>query len=280
MVLTFGDDEGEALQILEHCRRIAPANEPCLTTLCAAYLRRGELSEADGVMRVLFDQHVIPGPLQDFAWNMLTALPKGAVLITAGDNDTFPPLALQAGMGFRTDVIVINRSLLNAPGYAEAIFDRHPEIRPDYNIEEHEVKQVDGQPTLLSFALIDKMVAENKAPVYYAITLGPSYGWEPDGDLEGINRRPGKRSMTAEESARLFLDTYRLDSSTDWSFPWALKPQVANLLQNYVGAMIRLAEEKGVSRATRAQLLDKAGAIADFHDFDRLSIRIGRMKEQ
>jgi hypothetical protein len=280
MVLVIGDDEDEALKILEHCRGIAPDHETCLTTLCATYLRRGQLKEAADVMRAFFDQRIIARPLQDFAWNMLVALPEGAVLITGGDNDTFPPLALQAGMDFRTDVIVINRSLLNVPGYAEAIFDHHPEIRPDYNIEGHEVKTVDGRPTLLSFALIDRMVEENKAPVYYATSVGPSYGWEPDGDLEGINRRPGKRSMTAEESARLFLETYRLDSATDWSFPWTLKPQVANLLQNYVGAMIRLAEEKGVSKETRAQLLDKAAAIADFHDFDRLSIRISGMKEQ
>jgi hypothetical protein len=280
MVLTIGGDEDEALELLEHCRRVAPGYEPGLTTLCATYLRRGEFKEAGDVSKALFDQRIIPLPLQDFAWNMMVALPEGAVLITGGDNDTFPPLALQAGMDFRTDIILINRSLLNLPKYAEAIFVRHPKIRPDYNIKEHKVELKDGNPTLLSFALIDKLVAEGKAPVYYATTLSPSYGWEPKGDLEGMNLCPGKRSMSAEESARLFLDTYRLDSATDWSFPWTLEPQVVRILENYVSAMIRLAEEKGVSKATRAQLLDKGAAIAHFHDFDRLSIYIGKLKKQ
>jgi len=79
MVNSISDDEDEALEILEHCRAIAPDYEPCLTTLCVTYLRRGELREAGDVMKAIFDQRVIPGPLQDCAWNMLVALPEGAM---------------------------------------------------------------------------------------------------------------------------------------------------------------------------------------------------------
>jgi tetratricopeptide (TPR) repeat protein len=281
MVLTIGDDENEALEILEHCREVAPDYAPALRTLCATYLRLGEFGEARDVMKTVFDQRLISRPLQDYAYNMLVGLPEGAVLITAGDNDTFPPLALQAGMDFRTDVIIANRSLLNVPEYAEAIFQRHPDIRPDYNIEKHEIKMVDGRPTLLSYALIDALIAERKAPVYVtASALGPPPNPEPEGHMEGINLCTGKRAMSAEESAQLFLTTYRLDSTTDWSFAWSLVPSEAKLLQNYGIAALRLVRDERLSKDTKKRLLDTVEAIAEFHDHDKIVVQARSLRKE
>lgn len=281
MVLTIGDDEEEALEILSRCRDVAPDYEPALTTLCATYLRRGELDEARDVMKTVFDQRLVHRPLQDYAWNMLVGLPEGAVLITSGDNDTFPPLALQAGMDFRTDVIVMNRSLLNVPEYANALFERHPHLRPDYNIEGHETKRVGGEVRTLSAALIEKLIDEQKAPVYVAATaLGPPPLVEPEGHMEGINLCTGKRSMPAEESARLFLDRYRMDSATDWSFPWALVPSIEHILRNYGSAAVRVLDAGDVSKQTRSRLLDEIERIADFHDDARMMTWVQTMRKK
>ena len=48
---------------------------------------------------------------------LLRALPPDAVLVTNGDMDTFPPWAVQVTEGFRADVSVVNRSLLNSREY-------------------------------------------------------------------------------------------------------------------------------------------------------------------
>jgi len=111
----------DALELLTRCREVAPYHEDGMITLAAIYLMRGELKKSEEVFKTMFDQRIISRPLQDHAYNMLVALPHGAVLITNGDNDTFPPLALQAGMNFRNDVIVINRPLLGLKEFAEAI---------------------------------------------------------------------------------------------------------------------------------------------------------------
>lgn len=281
MLATYVGDREEAIRLLKRCRKLAPEYGYGLTTLASTHLFRGELAEAEEVFEVIFQQRIVPRPLQDYAYNMLVGLPPGAVLITGGDNDTFGPLALQAGMDFRTDVVVLNRSLLNVPEYVEAVFQRHPAIRPDYDIASHETVMKDGVPQLLSHALIQAMVRDRKAPVYLAAsadTQGPEIA--PEMHIEGINLRAGGGGLSAEESARLFRDVYRLDSATDWNFAWSLTPAVAGLLRNYVSAMIKLAGQKGISKDTRMRLLDSASTVATFHDLTELTRYIEALKKK
>ena len=276
MLAVWVEDEEAALEVLQRCREVAPDYEIGLTMLATAHLRRGELSDADEVFQTVFDQRVIATPLQDFAYNMLVGLPRGAVLITSGDNDTFPPLTLQSGMEFRRDVVVINRSLLNLPEYAKGLFRRHPSITPEYEIDKHETRYgPDGNVELLSNKLIEKMIEEKKAPVYFAASANREYfGFSPELYIEGMNFRTSARGLSAEESAQLFLDTYRLDSATDWNFAWSLMPKVSQLVGNYAASMIKLAEAEGLTEQSRLSLLDKASDIAGFHELTEMSYYI------
>ena len=282
MLASYLSDDDGALEALERCRAIAPDYEIGLTMLAAVHLRRGEFDEADAVFKTIFEQEVISRPLQDYAYNMLVGLPAGAVLVTAGDNDTFPPLALQAGMTFRHDVIIINRSLLNLPTYARAIFERHPTIEPDYDIDGHEVVLDEaGVPQVLANKLLEKMIDEGKGPLYLAASANhPYYGFSAELYVEGVNLRAVGKALPAEESARLFLNRYRLDSATDWSFPWSLYPVIPGLLRNYVASMIRIAGEEGIRAGTRTDLLARAAAIAEFHEMSDASQHIKAMQKK
>ncbi len=74
---------------------------------------------------VLIASGFLTGPVLAYNRWMLRDLPKDAILITNGDFDTFPAVALQTSEDFRQDVAICNLSLLNVNSYVLAIARRY-----------------------------------------------------------------------------------------------------------------------------------------------------------
>jgi hypothetical protein len=63
---------------------------------------------------------------EDFATNLLSGLPPGAMLFTVGDNDTFPLMYAQAVLQVRPDVQIVNLPLSNTRWYLNELTRRDP----------------------------------------------------------------------------------------------------------------------------------------------------------
>jgi hypothetical protein len=240
-------------------------------------------------------------PLLDYAFNTLASAEPGAIIFTNGDNDTYPPLALQATYGTRKDVAIVNLSLLGVEKYALSVWEETLERGP-FTKQELEglwknwKKETKGEGNFVPFshsllpALQDKVGrGEWKAPVYFAITVAPPTLESCDRRLvlEGLLYRmmteptpaaeeePG---VNAAKTQRLFRETFRLDSATDLAFPWESHGAVARLMMNYP-AVLRLlaldASGKGDQDAVAASL-SQAIRILDFHGEDDMVIKLAQ----
>jgi hypothetical protein len=72
----------------------------------------------------------------EYAWNILAGLDEHAIIFTNGDNDTFPIWYLQAVEKFRTDVTVVNLSLINLPWYIHQLRNGDPALELGLSAEE------------------------------------------------------------------------------------------------------------------------------------------------
>jgi tetratricopeptide (TPR) repeat protein len=158
---------------------------------------------------------------------MLQPLERDALIITNGDNDTFPLWYIQEVEGVRKDVRVVNLSLLNTGWYMQQLRDYDPKVDIGWNDRQIEavrvvpevffdyargvigkedyqayLKEFDLQryvPTLddLTYArdVATRRIIEReygKRPIYFAVTVPDQMGFTPRLAMEGLAFRLGE----------------------------------------------------------------------------------------
>lgn len=264
------DDPREAIGLLERALKLDPRMDEPRYYLWFMRLAQGRRDLADEQLRVLIDSGRMPEPLVDFGHNLLAGLEPNAILITNGDNDTYPTLALQAARHLRPDVTVINQSCANLPWYRRQIREGTPGA-PIPLLEN--MKEGLQAPAAVK-GLAEALAKDGwKRPLYIAVTVPNCKDLVPNTlSLEGLvyRVRPETGGGIVTDRARLErnLDhVYRLQSATSVAMDWDEWSSLAILASNYSAAWYQLAHQAkkdGDLDAARASM-GSALEILSFH---------------
>jgi len=158
-------------------------------------IHRGDREQCRRAIRRLVETGFLTEPLLSYNRWVLGNLPQDALLITNGDWDTYPAVALQEVEGLRRDVAVANRELLNLPWYAAYIRDHYGVELPFAAEELPGLRPIEEEGRVISVAgRIVRGWTEKAAegtftrPIAVAVTVGPEQllpGLEEDLVLAG-----------------------------------------------------------------------------------------------
>jgi hypothetical protein len=119
-----GKDDAEGRRLYERAAALDPSFADPWFGLVDLYMNAGEEERVDLALRHLLESGVIADEVMDFNYNLLQSLEPNAILITNGDNDTYPGWILTRILDIRPDVRIVNRSLLNTGWYPLYVIER------------------------------------------------------------------------------------------------------------------------------------------------------------
>lgn len=268
------------LSLLEKAHRLRPDGVEALYALVVEYVLRGEDHKAQEALARLYETQDITTGLLNYNYNVLMSTEKNALLLTNGDNDTYPAWVLQSVKGIREDVSVLNVPLIHQNRDYLARLLRAKNIKIATN------KLPKGDRQKFTQALCEELASKYPgSPLYLAATMHARYR-EPLQEnlyLIGLALRydPKNRLDNLALLQRNFERYFRLDYlKFDWYSESHIATQsiVKHLNINYLNPIIMLlkhyqaAGEQDKFRRLRSLALDiarKSGNQRRLLDFIR-----------
>lgn len=167
-------DAGSTWFHLREAVKYDPGDGNAWSALWVQAMMRGDLQmERTAAIRMI-DTGFLSKPLLAYNRWQLEHLPENAILLTNGDMDTYPAVALKAKEGLRGDVALVNLSLLNLPWYQRLMAERYD--LPLISEVDRPARSIDGEVVIPARQVVTAWMDLQKAgklgrPLCAAVTV-------------------------------------------------------------------------------------------------------------
>jgi hypothetical protein len=178
--------------------------------------------------------------LLEYNKNMLNSTPENAVLITNGDYDTYPAWFLQE-KGIRTDVLVVNRSLLNLKDYAIFLMGKGlPLTVSNEEMDAMKHKKTDKGVMTISDQLIQRLLKQAIRPVVFSTTVYEPRQYGYPLRLSGLVYEIGEPDIDVMRTKHLLYEVFDFEQLSKRSMD-SLDLHIQNMVKNYGAVAFGLA---------------------------------------
>jgi len=243
------DDRG--LTLLERAVILEPTYTEPWFSLVVQYMSRGDLEQMDVALRRLLESAAISDEVMDYSYNLLSGLEKNAVLVTNGDNDTYPGWILTRLLDHRPDVTLVNRSLLNTDWYPQHVISEGvPRFITSQELEKLRQENDPPYSEMLIERLVGTAAAEGR-PVYFSHTLYRTEVIErycENGLMLGLATlvTPPTESypVALERVVRTWLGDFRTAGMDSWALLFSKSSDAGRMLMmNYPASLKQMMED-------------------------------------
>ena len=171
---------------LEKAFALDPSRTEVLSHMVTYYAIKGDTDQMTKHNKLWLESGEISSGILNWNYNALIGLEKNAILLTYGDNDTYPAWMLQQAQEVRSDVKVINIHLLRNREYIDRVFEEcdvplYPSEEEEKMVWESDLLPVvdhifyhSGRPVYINVTL-PKMIRDNYKDVLYTVGLAFKY---------------------------------------------------------------------------------------------------------
>lgn len=244
----------ENLKYLERSASLDPSYMDPWFALVTIYMNNGDNERLDLALKNILESGIISDEVMDYNYNLLNGLDQNAILITNGDNDTYPAWILQRILKVRPDINIVNRSLLNTDWYPIYVIRRGAPAFIDQSaldkLREDILKSLKMNPDLpIGGAFSDTLIAtiiesanRSGRPVYFANTLYFTDKLRDIADrgydlglylLANPDKQNYGKSLT--NAYRRWLDDFRVSGLRSWRLRYSPPTDAGRLLVSNYG---------------------------------------------